>query len=148
MKNQEPKAEVKLWRNAEKALNESDEKLSSRIFTLSAGGLGLSFTVFSLIVDHKDCSLGWPALAIWGTYLLCILLDTFSLAIATRKAEKLEQDTRGKIQRGESMTDQDANETVDQSNLILSRIRNTVFILLIITILSTAVYCYWLFLKG
>jgi len=148
MESQESKSGLGLWESAEKAYHENGEKLSSRIFTLSAGGLGLSFTIFSFIVGENKSVLGWPALAIWGAYLLCILLDTFALAYAKRLAGKLEKRTREMIEAGETITDKDANTLVDQLNRRLTCYSNAVFILVIVTLVCTAAYCYWLILSA
>jgi len=85
-----PGKQVEGWENAEKAIGENADLLSERTYSLAAGGLALSFTVMSFIVGEEKSALGWQALAIWGLFLLCIILDTISIFSAKRKAEKLE----------------------------------------------------------
>lgn len=137
--------ERQLWDNVQKALNESDDKLNSRIFTLATGGLGLSFTVFSFVVSEMKISLTWPALAIWLAFLICIILDSSSLACAKVLTSRLEKKIRKKIKNEEPISDVEANAAIDTVNKVVSGIEWFAFILSILAIVGAALYCYFLF---
>ena len=121
---------VEGWEKAEQAIGENADLLSERTYSLAAGGLALSFTVMSFIVGEDKSALGWQALAIWGLFLLCIILDTISIFSAKKKAEKLE-----------------LFFMIDHTNRSINRFNMIVFILLLITIVWTFIYSYLLLIK-
>ena len=138
---------VEGWEKAEQAIGENADLLSERTYSLAAGGLALSFTVMSFIVGEDKSALDWQALAIWGFFLLCIILDTISIFSAKRKAEKLELFFREKKNQGHTMPEIEVNKMIDHTNRSINRFNMIVFILLLITIVWTFIYSYLLLIK-
>lgn len=136
------------WEVAEKAIGENGDLLSERTYSLSAGGLALSFTIFSFLVGENKSALDWQAPVIWGMYLLCIILDTLSIITAKRKAEKLEKMFREKANQGEQMSEIEVNKVIDKENRLINRFNMIVFVLLLLTLIWTFVYSYLLLIKA
>lgn len=135
-----------MWDNAVKTWRENSELLSHRVYSLSAGGLALSFTAVSFIVGENKAILGWQAPIIWTLFLICIILDTTSIVVAKNRAAKLESITSKRIKSGQEITDDEADEIVDQMNKPISILNTTVLVLLIGTIVWATLYCYCLLL--
>lgn len=130
---------VKIWR-------ENSELLSNRVFSLSAGGLALSFTAISFIVGENTAALGFQAPIIWSLFLLCIIFDTISIIVAKNRAAQLEAITSNRIKSGQEMSDEEANKIIDKMNKPIGILNTIVLVLLIITIIWAALYCYCLLL--
>lgn len=131
-----------LWANAEKAISENSEELSKRVFSLASGGLALSFTIISFLVGENKASIDWKAPLIWCSFLLCIVLDTFSFVYAKYKASKIELHTRKEIELGNQLSSEEVNALIDRQNRHIALFNSIVLALVIITIVCTVLYCF------
>ena len=146
-KNDPHDASGEAWENAVKAKKENADMLSHRIYSLATGGLALSFTAISFIVGDNKLALGRQAPLIWALFLLCIILDTFSILYARYRASKFVEYSSNRIKSGEILTDDEANRLIEKYNKPVIVFNLIVFILVIVAIIWAALYCYCLLLS-
>ena len=138
---------VEGWEKVEKAIDENATMLSERTYSLSAGGLALSFTIISFIIGGNKACIGIQAPLIWFGFLICILADTGSIVYAKKRAEKLELDFRKRVNNGEKMTDTEVNRIIDSENKRICLFNTIVFSFLIAVIIWAVIYCFSLLNK-
>ena len=72
----------------EKLRDDSENLWEARTYQLAAGGLSLTFAVFSFLMGKSDkVCFEWPMAVIWGVYTLCILANYISHRVSIRNFE-------------------------------------------------------------
>ena len=66
----------------EKRIERSEDIWEDRTFQIAAGGLTLTFAVFSYLNDKEGLDFDWQVGLIWGIFALCILLNYVSHRVA------------------------------------------------------------------
>ncbi len=66
----------------EKKIERSEDLWEDRTFQIAAGGLTLTFAVFSYLKDKNELAFDWQVILIWGVFSLCILLNYVSHRVA------------------------------------------------------------------
>jgi len=138
---------VEGWDSAQKAIDENATMLSERSYSLATGGLAISFSIMSFIIEDYHLDFGWQAPLIWAGFILCIIADTWSVFDAKRQAEKLELLFRDKIHKGETMTEVEVNNLIARTNKRIRRINIIVFGAILLLICASLLYCSILLYK-
>lgn len=73
----------------DKLRGDSENLWEARTYQLSAGGLSLTFAIFSFLMSKGDkVCFEWPMAVIWGGYTFCILTNYISHRVSIRNIEK------------------------------------------------------------
>ena len=67
--------------------DESENIWEERTYQLSAGGLSITFAVFSFLMG-RGISFQWPMALIWGGYVFCLIVNYLSHRISAKHFEK------------------------------------------------------------
>ena len=67
--------------------DESETIWEERTYQLSAGGLSITFAVFSFLMS-RGIGFQWPMALIWGGFVFCLIVNYLSQRISTKHFEK------------------------------------------------------------
>lgn len=71
--------------------DETESIWEDRTYQLAAGGLSLTFAVFSFLMSGENgVVFRWPMAVIWGGYVLCLIVNYISQHISAIHLEKLQ----------------------------------------------------------
>ena len=67
--------------------DESENIWEERTYQLSAGGLSITFAVFSFLMG-RGIDFQWPMALIWGGYVFCLIVNYLSQRVSAKHFEK------------------------------------------------------------
>lgn len=124
---------------AQATLSDNERRILDGFFKLSAGGLALSFTIFSFLSDKV--SMNWIPVAInLSFYVIVILFELYSSYFAKKQAAYLKNFLLNRIISNEEMSGNSINELFDMANEKITSLNWITCILLISNILFTVIY--------
>lgn len=125
--------------------DEAENIWEDRTYQMSAGGLSLTFAVFSFLMSGYDgIDFQWPMAVIWGVYTICLLINYLSHHISTHIFLKLQDSLSDDREKGLEYDEKrllERYEKTDKVNILNIIIEE----LLILNIISTVVYTCILF---
>ena len=134
------------YKRLENLREDSENIWEERTYQLSAGGLSLTFAVFSFLIEKAENNhFKWPMGVIWSVYTFCLVVNYISHRISISNFSKY-------IKRldDDRFSGKDYNERVlierYQCGDRLVRILNTITeILLIFNVVFTIIYSFFFF---
>lgn len=128
------------------ALRDETENIwEDRTYQMSAGGLSLTFAVFSFLMSGKDgMNFHWPMAVIWGVYAICLLTNYLSQHISKHNILKLQESLSDDREKGLEYDEKRILERYKKTDKV--NVLNTITeVLLVLNIISTVVYTCILF---
>lgn len=134
------------FKRLEKQRQDSENIWEDRTYQLSAGGLSLTFAVFSFLMSQSgDNHFNWPMGIIWGVFTLCIVVNYISHRISISNFSKyikmLEDDRIGEKKYDERVL----IERYRCGDNIVSILNSFTEILLVGNIVFTVIYALYYF---
>ena len=129
------------------ALKDDSENIwEERTYQLSAGGLSLTFAVFSFLMSGKNkIPFQWQMAAIWGGYIFCLVLNYISNRISIYKFKKLQKQLYEDRVNGIEYNEERLIKRNSDSDLLMNIINIITEVILITDIILTIVYTCVLF---
>lgn len=129
------------------ALRDETENIwEERTYQMSAGGLSLTFAVFSFLMSGCDgIDFQWPMAVIWGVYALCLLINYLSQHISKRNFLKLQESLSDDREKGMEYDENRLIERYEKTDKVLNFLNIITEVLLVLNIISTVVYTCILF---
>lgn len=129
------------------ALRDETENIwEDRTYQISAGGLSLTFAVFSFLMSGFDgMDFQWPMAVIWGVYAICLLINYLSQHISKHYYLKHQESLSIDKDNGLEYDEKRLLERYEKTDKILNSLNNTTEVLLILDIIFTVVYTCVLF---
>ena len=75
----------------ENIIDKSENLWEDRTYQIAAGGLSLSFAVFSFLCGSKEVRFEYHMALIWGLYALCLLVNYASHRLSIADARKMQE---------------------------------------------------------
>lgn len=124
--------------------DESENIWEERTYQLCAGGLSLTFAVFSFLMSKENgIAFHWQMAAIWGGYVFCLVLNYLSNRISICKfknlQEQLDNDRFDRIEYDEEKLAKRNEESDRQLNIINSITEVVLIVDIIFTIIYTSI---------
>lgn len=127
--------------------NESESLWEDRTYQMAAGGLSLTFTVFSFLMSGKNAiSFEWPMAVIWSGYAFCLIVNYLSQRCAARHFVKLQEELYNNRNKGLEYNEQrqiNRDEKYDKSINFFNVLTE---IVLVLDIVFTVIYTCYLFI--
>ena len=126
----------------EKMRQDSETIWEKRTYQLSAGGLSLTFAVFSFMMnmDHDNISFEWPMVVIWGLYTYCLVANYISHRVAisnfSRYITMLDEERNGNKVYNERVL----KERYDCGDKLVCFLNSSTEWLLVANIIFTVIY--------
>lgn len=126
--------------------DEAENIWEDRTYQMSAGGLSLTFAVFSFLMSGKDgMHFQWPMAVIWGFYTICLLINYLSHHISKHNFLKLQESLFDEREKGLEYDEKRILERYEKTDKVLNVLNIITEVLLILNIVSTVVYTCILF---
>ena len=133
------------WHRLDARIIESEKIWEDRTFGIAAGGLSLSFTIFSFWVgQHIVQSISCCMFIIWAAYVVCLILNYLSHRISVRVCRKIQKNLNSDKEWGLPYDVARIKKYYEDGNKIINAINLITEILLVISVLSTLFYTYWI----
>lgn len=131
------------------ALKDASEDIwEDRTYQMSAGGLSLTFAVFSYLMGQENgVAFSWPMAAIWAGFVICLVVNYLSQRLSRHCFMKLQDALREDRENGLQYDEQrliKRNKKYDRWTNILNIVTE---VLLVTDIVATIVYTAILFWK-
>ena len=126
-------------RRLESIIQDSEIIWEDRTFQIAAGGLTLTFTVFSFL-STQGVEFDWQIILIWIIYGLCILANYASHLFAVGTARKMQDLLGDRINLGKAYDHNDLNELYHTPDRRMSKFNRTVHIVLTCNVIYTLIY--------
>ena len=131
----------------EQLRQDSETIWENRTYQLSAGGLSLTFAVFSFLMNKggANISFEWPMAVIWGIYTFCLVVNYISHRVSilnfSKYIEMLIDDRNG----NEIYDERVLTERYKCGDKLVSILNSSTEFLLVANIIFTVVYfvCYF-----
>ena len=133
----------------EKLRQDSETIWEERTYQLSAGGLSLTFAIFSFLMSNEGgkISFEWPMAVIWGTYTCCLVANYISHRVSisnfSKYIEMLEEERNGNIDYDEIVL----AERYKCGDKLVRFINSLTECLLVVNIFFTVIYSIYYFCK-
>ena len=137
------------YRRLEQQRQDSESIWEERTYQLSAGGLSLTFAVFSFLInkDGFNKSFEWPMAVIWSIYTLCLVFNYISHRVSISNFSKyiamLEGDRNGNKVYDERVL----AERYNTGDKLINFLNSSTEISLITNIIFTVVYSFYIFVN-
>lgn len=126
--------------------DEAENIWEDRTYQISAGGLSLTFAVFSFLMSGFDgMDFQWPMAVIWGVYAICLLINYLSQHISKHNFLKLQESLSDDREKGLEYDEKRLLERYEKTDRVLNVLNIITEVLLILNIISTVVYTCILF---
>ena len=124
----------------EKIVTDSENLWEDRTYQIAAGGLSLSFAVFSFLCGRGDVHFDCHMAAIWVVYAGCLIANYVSHHIAVKDARKM-QDYLASQRKHDLPYDEDKiNKKYEKQGAKMQRINLFVEIFLVLDVIYTVIY--------
>lgn len=126
--------------------DESENIWEERTYQLCAGGLSLTFAVFSFLMSGENgIPFHWQMAAIWGGYVFCVVLNYLSHRISICKFRKLQEQLDKDRENGVEYDEVKLAKRNSDSDRLVNIINSLTEVTLIANIIFTIVYTSILF---
>ena len=126
--------------------DEAENIWEDRTYQMSAGGLSLTFAVFSFLMSGYDgMDFQWPMAVIWGVYAICLLINYLSQHISKYNFLKFQESLSDDRENGLEYDENRLIERYEKTDKGLNVLNVITEVLLILNIVSTVVYTCLLF---
>lgn len=125
---------------------ETENIWEDRTYQMSAGGLSLTFVVFSFLMSgNYGMDFQWPMAVIWGVYALCLMINYSSQHISKHNFLKHQESLSDDRDDGLKYDENRLIERYEKTDKLLNFMNTITEVLLILNIISTVVYTCFLF---
>ena len=126
--------------------DESENIWEERTYQLSAGGLSLTFAVFSFLMSGDNgMSFHWQMAVIWGGYVFCLVANYISQRISIGNFKSLQEQLDKDRQKGVMYDENNLANRNSKSDCLVNMLNRLTEIILVINIIFTIVYTCMLF---
>lgn len=126
--------------------DESETIWEERTYQLCAGGLSLTFAVFSFLMSKENgISFHWQMAAIWGGYVLCLVLNYLSHRISICKFKNLQEQLDKDRLAGVEYDEEKLAKRNSESDCLINIMNCVTEVVLVVNIIFTIVYTTILF---
>lgn len=134
------------YKRLDKLRDDSEDLWEARTYQLSAGGLSLTFAIFSFLMSkgEKVC-FEWPMAVIWSVYTFCILLNYISHRVSICNIEKNIDLLNNDRNRGKAYDEDVLIERYRCGDKLVNYINHFTEYGLIINIIFTVIYSIIIF---
>lgn len=133
---------------ADKSVKGNEDRFAKRIYNLSAGGLAITFTVFSFMAT-SGMTINWKvASLILAFYVIIIIADTITIIKARNKAKDVFIYLRKRVRSRDEIGERAVNDLFDSPNNSIFISGLLIFILLLINIVATLIYSIYVFINN
>ena len=135
--------------NRLEALREDTETIwEDRTYQIAAGGLSLSFAVFSFLMGRDNgISFSWQIATIWFVFAACLIMNYISQRISVKHFEKLQQDLYDDRDHEVPYNEDAITKRNQESDRLPNFLNKLTQWLLIVNIILTIIYICILFCK-
>ena len=126
-------------RRLESIIQDSEKIWEDRTFQIAAGGLTLTFTVFSFL-STQGVEFDWQIILIWIIYALCILANYASHLFAVSTARNMQSVLGDRINLGKAYDHNTLNEQYHTPDMRMCEFNMTVHIVLTCNVIYTLIY--------
>lgn len=126
--------------------DDSEDLWEERTYQLSAGGLSLTFAVFSFLMsDDNGMPFHWQMAVIWGGYVFCLVANYLSQRISICNFKSLQKQLDQDRQKGVVYDENNLTKRNSRSDKLIIILNTLTEIILVINIIFTIVYTCVLF---
>ena len=126
--------------------DDSEDLWEERTYQLSAGGLSLTYAVFSFLMsDDNGMPFHWQMAVIWGGYVFCLVANYLSQRISICNFKSLQQQLDQDRQKGVVYDENNLTKRNSRSDKLINILNTLTEIVLVINIIFTIVYTCVLF---
>ncbi len=126
--------------------DDSEDLWEERTYQLSAGGLSLTFAVFSFLMsDDNGMPFHWQMAVIWGGYVFCLVANYLSQRISICNFKSLQKQLDQDRQKGVVYDENNLTKRNSRSDKFINILNTLTEIVLVINIIFTIVYTCVLF---
>lgn len=126
--------------------DDSEDLWEERTYQLSAGGLSLTFAVFSFLMsDDNGMPFHWQMAVIWGSYVFCLVANYLSQRISICNFKSLQKQLDQDRQKGVVYDENNLTKRNSRSDKLIIILNTLTEIILVINIIFTIVYTCVLF---
>lgn len=126
--------------------DESENIWEERTYQLSAGGLSLTFAVFSFLMSGDNgMPFHWQMAVIWGGYVFCLVANYISQRISICNFKSLQEQLYKDRQNGVVYNENNLANRNSMSDCLVNILNTLTEIVLVIDIIFTIVYTCVLF---
>ena len=126
--------------------DDSEDLWEERTYQLSAGGLSLTFAVFSFLMsDDNGMPFHWQMAVIWGGYVFCLVANYLSQRISICNFKSLQKQLDQDRQKGVVYDENNLTKRNSRSDKLINILNTLTEIILVIDIIFTIVYTCMLF---
>lgn len=119
-----------------------------RTYQIAAGGLSLTFAVFSFLIDRDNgITFCWQMSVIWAVFATCLVMNYLSQRISVRHFEKLQEELFEDRDKNVPYNEEIMIERNRKSDRLINFLNFITEILLMANIVFTIVYICVLFNK-
>lgn len=126
-------------RRLESIIQDSENIWEDRTFQIAAGGLTLTFTVFSFL-STQGVEFDWQIILIWIIYAVCILANYASHLFAVRMVRKMQSLLGERINLGKEYDHNELNEQYHTPDRRMREFNMAVHIVLTCNVIYTLIY--------
>ena len=117
----------------------SESIWEDRTFQIAAGGLTLTFTVFSFL-STRGVSFDWQLALIWGVFAICLVLNYVSHRLSVSNARKMQLVLATMREDKKPYDEKSIGNLYKKQDCLMKWINGTVLVLLIADIIYTLIY--------
>ena len=126
--------------------DESENIWEERTYQLSAGGLSLTFAVFSFLMSGDNgMPFHWQMAVIWGGYVFCLVANYISQRMSICNFKSLQEQLDKDRQKGVVYDENNLVNRNSKSDCLVNMLNGLTEIILVINIIFTIVYTCVLF---
>lgn len=126
--------------------DDSEDLWEERTYQLSAGGLSLTFAVFSFLMSGDNgMPFHWQMAVIWGGYVFCLVANYISQRISICNFKSLQEQLYLDRQNGVAYDENNLANRNSKSDCLVNMLNRLTEIILVINIIFTIVYTCVLF---
>ncbi len=126
--------------------DDSEDLWEERTYQLSAGGLSLTFAVFSFLMSGDNgMPFHWQMAVIWGGYVFCLVANYISQRISICNFKSLQEQLDKDRQKGVVYDENNLANRNSKSDRLVNILNTLTEIILVIDIIFTIVYTCMLF---
>ena len=126
--------------------DESENIWEERTYQLSAGGLSLTFAVFSFLMSGDNgMPFHWQMAVIWGGYVFCLVANYISQRISICNFKSLQEQLYLDRRNGVAYDENNLANRNSKSDCLVNMLNRLTEIILVINIIFTIVYTCVLF---
>jgi hypothetical protein len=127
--------------------NESESLWEDRTYQMAAGGLSLTFAIFSFLMSGENAkSFAWPMAFIWFGYAFCLVVNYLSQRCAAKHFVKLQEELYNDRSKGLEYSEQRQIKRDEKYDKSVNFFNILTEIVLVLDIVFTVIYTCYLFI--